>query len=1507
MTVPGGSATTLGVLYQVLATANRALSAHLCSSSTDDEMTAALLTLEPAMGGDLSELSSSQRTVFQFKARSGRRTWSLQEFVAEVLPDLYRAANTDNLSAAEYVFQTTARRGNWGGFESLLTALKGRSVPRDPLKVLDAKRKQSFFPKKEPTSQRRFFESLSMCLVGSATGRTKTKDLRTVWHLLANLRCVWEVEEGSLRRDIDRRLRELADHIEEVEDLRHRLCGVLIERSSKGPYKFQPRELLGEMGLSAIPLPQEERLRAKSTAVLSRDVDLAGYDQSLDVKKALQFSGARSLALVGESGQGKTWALASLALNSNGADKEVSVWIGATGDAERTLYAAASKLWQEIRGGNRDIHMPAAIARLTEFIVDLKVCVYVDDVQSPKEAIELFDATKKYSSLRIATTFPSSLENTLPSEVQRAPVRDFTGRELRSYLSRRDRPWADTPVDIQEILKRPLLAKLFGDVAADGSWTPASEYELFDRYWTDIWRHTKIAPHRLLRQALRDLARSVLQEPTSYPWRATSVRSAGLDESCLLDLETCGLFAASEGSEFKFWHDRVLNWAVAESIAIGVNSGQLHIRDLQQHLEPCLRRDPPGVFLGYVPMDVAYLLLKEGPRSGSSAVLEQIEGLFGDARAFYRTLAPTLGAVSIASVLQRAREEPPDSSLVPALSSSIRAVLVRSSDSRSQLGRSLNDPSESVRDIAVQAISDFPDARYLDDLWSAVVSLSRKPDDITTHHRIEACLKALRRCARLQLHWLRKAVDGAAPEHPIWVLAATLAESGSPEAPAIWSSVKAKLFQNSPSEKAFYLADCIRATRDLAELPRLVEWLDHQNGLLREHAFGAICDLDPNLGLAKLSAVRGPDLLWSHRWLPPLLQYDSALTRAAIRQRLLERPDQFWSFAQVVSDTGVFDRQSFDLLIEKLARDLTSQNPTETARRGIDLLASQSDIERLDQLSEKTGLIDGPLGEVALALAGRQPGVHDWLLENARIILLRLGGHALGRLLERELSLRETDWHSAGRALEWLPIAITPSAKDLAVSMSRHKDGSPAMFLTNRAVLALSSIGEDESFVRSILDGGLEIASVDLPTTRRLMPPLSASSLQPALETLTSHDDGVKLRGMLAVALSGNPDLDGILAAFIVALRSCNRTPDVESIAKLGMAIIQGRGGRGNALLDVLNHQDDGVLWLFAAARFGGQDVLSRVVATLQVSFSRDDVLDISELEVAFLVRQRIENCPALEGMIKSTAIRRLRAGSPYALDLLKALPTDEGDDLVWDLLIARAKTSDGTIRVRGQRAAALKRLGEIDASVALELVEALIHDSGVEDRQLLPDIVPRLSIVDAPQRLFKLAVQTHDPSVFRAISISWRSLPDNGQAQALLAERLSDPSPGTRSIAAHLSGWQPKCTLKPRLRDRASHDPSLNVRMHCRAALQRQLEEENALRLLQAFNEAAGRRAWGLLHAFVTAADPDLIQRRGDPLFIGEALARKPGVFELRALDWSEEQRRRNSNRLGQDRLEWD
>jgi hypothetical protein len=638
----GGPSTINGVLYQMLWALARVgfLSAQKpIIDSSSGELLEVTLTLEPIDGGDQQGESGGRRVVEQLKSRSGNRTWSLQELVTEVLPDLYRAVDPKRSDTA-YRFVTEGRMGGWRAAYDFFRSLKDRTPTEDMIASLDNSREVRFrraarqkghttedFWGTRKYTERRLFERIVERLRSFQKDGAKPIEPielshEKVWCLLANL----EFDDGrtveSLQRSIDAWLARIVPAIEGLATKRDALLLDLARRATVGAARIAISEFLNDHGLNATDLSKWIKLTHKAADHLRRTIRLRKMNLDEEARPGLTeiaFSkwsaGGPILLLSGDSGQGKSWLGYSLLLEAS-RRQEAAIAVDARSDADKDQEIAAQIFWQGVVGHDNAPPFERICERLCKAHPEQqmrRVSLLVDGVNDCREASRLACLPWEDWGVRVVMTCLPHVAKTICEATQEdrisvVPVPDFTVVELQEYLSSTiGDHWVDVPQDVRSTLCRPLLARLYREISVGGRWHPTKEYELYEKYWYRILR-SEHGQFPLDAVALGRAAQSLLSgEP--YPWSTGQLEQAGMDNDAIARLLRLGWLVSPRSGQFKVWHDRLLNWATAEGIVADVQTGRLAQEEACKSIQDIHSSVPgtPRLFLGYVPMDVMWI------------------------------------------------------------------------------------------------------------------------------------------------------------------------------------------------------------------------------------------------------------------------------------------------------------------------------------------------------------------------------------------------------------------------------------------------------------------------------------------------------------------------------------------------------------------------------------------------------------------------------------------------------------------------------------------------------------------------------------------------------------------------------------------------------------------------------------------------------------------------------------------------------------------------------------
>ena len=175
------------------------------------------LILEPSSGGDQQAIYPGLRVVTQLKARSTGGSWSLQEIVRGVLPDLYRAVD-DAQPDTQYQFVTEGEQGRWMQVEECFRNLPATPPPGACAEALDDAKEVKFararatdgssdsFWGDGPYTARRLFRKIVDTLRERAdvAAESYEETCRKTWALLRGFRFVGGVAHDALRAELDR-------------------------------------------------------------------------------------------------------------------------------------------------------------------------------------------------------------------------------------------------------------------------------------------------------------------------------------------------------------------------------------------------------------------------------------------------------------------------------------------------------------------------------------------------------------------------------------------------------------------------------------------------------------------------------------------------------------------------------------------------------------------------------------------------------------------------------------------------------------------------------------------------------------------------------------------------------------------------------------------------------------------------------------------------------------------------------------------------------------------------------------------------------------------------------------------------------------------------------------------------------------------------------------------------------------------------------------------------------
>ena len=1354
----GGPAALNGFLYQIIQHLGWLSSVRFTGHLRDDDIANARLLLEPASGGDAHAEAPTVYIVEQYKTRE-TRTWPLRDIIP-VLKDLRRAVPSSLPPNARYSFVTNGRAGLLAEFEAFLCAVK---LADDPDHLDDANRIR--FSNTWVATHREFFDAVHSATHGT-TG-TAAHDRAVTFHLLSCFEMDFEIDARAYAQKIDERLRPYVRNLGDETATREQLVGVLLDHLSQGEVHLDADaidSMFSHVGLSPARMRTLAKLPETMRKITQRRLDRLGYQADRDVRQVPQWSDEkRILVISGESGVGKTWQLGRL-LRAHGEQGDIITFVQAARTCEELLSQAARDLWQQ---GLRETSSKTLVA-VSHFLHELDPnlrtpgpIIALDNVQDIDLARALVRQDWADWGLRLVLTVSSAVGRALAmtdeQTIQIHDVADFSGEELASLIRLVGCRWSDLPADLRKLLRRPILAGLFLELPYESIRSaPSSEYEILDRFWRRIDSKGALGDKGIVAALAAHLA-----DGKTYPLERTMWPEIGLsDADVLMRIEGTGWIRATEAGDVEFAHDRLLNWAVAISLVNRFTRGDLSVVDLGAFEGPEHDRRS-RVRLDYVPMDVLWLLAERGESCQTLCHLVRHweDGCESRNRveALYVQLLPTLARHAVPILLERLDDITAQSDgdgRVRLIAKAFTALVQQENVPLQEvIGGLLSTSSSDRQNVGLAAVTAAPNADHLDQLWDLHVQRVEalvENRSASRYANYQASFRALSAGIELAPAWLRDRILGAHPERDhVSELAYLLNAMEHPDAPAIWNEAADTLMDNVPTDKPRSLLYCIERFQGRDKLDFVIQHLSYSPDFAGGAALVALSSLDAQTALDRLAEAGDAErYLFRNQWLPLLLGAQPDLTRRRIlalaeaepeerRLRFIvdlffERPDQV-------------DAAMLRFLLRSLADDLRKyldgSLPTSTSQtwlyHPLDFLGR---VTRRDHLSvfeaEAGGELEAMIATVACSRLDTDSNVLDRIRENARRVLILIGGEGITTLIAQELASPHSWVRHCG--LSWASLSQDHAiVEQLTALASRPVPDDADENLVKqynlelyRSTKALAALGADAELVDILETSGFVEVPNELDQLRAHRGPMAKALTVSALRVLGSADasEDSLLTALIIAWLSGDVDLIPPVRA---VLESVNREGRVATYACIALRAL------GDTSDEFLRLAHD-LLESHANARWGLQALVSMdgpgftlLERWLRTQLSpRRDGLD------AEVIRALYDN-PSTRNLTVEVAADRCQ-GEHSLFDKVSDIAAEVSDDALRERILDEAFSTHSFVTV--QPVIAIRALAKYDVSRAVEAIELAFR------------VHPR---VDADSDGFRSPIPIHFDHRFRRISIS--------------------------------------------------------------------------------------------------------------------------------------------------------
>ncbi|MBI2839444.1 MAG: HEAT repeat domain-containing protein [Acidobacteria bacterium] len=1508
----GGSAAIYGILYQILGSIHWA--AYLCVDlpvTDTGEIESTSLILEPRHGGgDIQVQSPHRRIVEQWKAKSSQGTWSLVDLVERVLPDLYLAVDDSNLGdLVEYRFVTEGRRGQWTNgmqfFEQLC-----QMVPDDGLSALDPKTLQEFGNGVKQT-ERDFFiwiaDRVREVLGDRVYGESSQVTYRKLWHLLSRFKFHGQRTIADLERDIGGLLSQLITFREDIDVKRRELCGLILELGGRGETRVTAQELLSKVGLTGQSLGDLARLSETQIRWLERSFRRNHYRPEMDVRPQPTWSASTSVLVVaGESGQGKTWRLCAVGKVMS-APGSLVVFVRATGNVDDDLNEAARVIWQEMlgRAASPPLHeLPARLASAGGLTQTPSVTVLLDDVRDPEEAHALVERTSDWPGfhLGLGTTLEigRAVARSHPEQASLLRVDDFTNQEMHVYLELNGHDWTRLPLRLNNTLRRPLLAKLFCDLAESEGWHPNLEHQIIEKFWGRIeeYRRGPILPGSAAR--LGALALTILDPKTSYPWTQTALAEVGITDEIQSHLEAAGwLTRLVDEGRVEMWHNRLLVWSIAKGLIEQRRNNSITTSQLVERVrsidEMPARREL--LITDRLLEDLVWILCDRRMQliPDALSLIETYEARYPDWT--YKNLLPRLGSRMIPLLESRLRNVTDRTEHVCVYLIASTMHLIAEWEQEPVLRAALDwlfDPHEVMQEASMLVLAKHGvgDESILDRLWKIhsrnAAGLESEQGQEWVHRHLMSW-GALRACIQENPGWLDGELSNSEPSSPLLdQLAFLLASMPMPIGSEMWQKHRDRLLGNPRDEALRPLCRCIRRYGDATDVARLSGWMKHEAGLVAAEALAAAARISPAWTIESLPGMNRNMLRFFVKWwLPELLLRSPGQTQIALRLRFgFDLSDRVFLADLYQSIPDEMDDETTRVLLEALDQVIDqclSLDPSQHDPRLSILLEtfnktwSPTTLERIWTLSGTS------LEEKLLRIAVRATNIGlAGYVEAKQLgdLLFKIGGVGITQLTNSWLRRPEFQFLLAG--LTWSLVNPDTDTRKILAEMAtgRARPDTPEAVVVRRAtLLSLASLQECDVIGRSILlyPAGY---SRELKWLLAGSQPFGEDIVREAVLFLQKDDPMLRVGALWVLGLSGRKD------AVSDIQQALTRIDPASSEVGVLVKILRMLGASDGVTVEFLRSQLAQPKYRRAAFK-----TLLEIGTDSAVGAARESVSGLRSNDVGAALRLQLLNHEWINARnnadrvsIANSIWRHIQeSGRPRVTNLTLEALGDSDDRAVREFLVEEVFKGFGDSPDPDRITAAITGLAKRDVEIAFRLGTRAMEE-GWEDVDPLPQLLLDLNPGQANEFLLDHMTRERQSWVRWSIGRALRHVGDHATIGRSLRKMAEAPDPLVREAAAEMAGWSSHAELDEVLRQLALEDGEFEVRRAAQRSLRCRSRLHSIRLLMNSFQGLNSPRKWVVLEGILALGDPILLDDPADQLSLTALLGERPSPMWVHA-----------------------
>ena len=1485
--VPGGRRAITGFLFQILRSVQLGLRLSVSLELAASGGPRMQLVLEPRDGGDHQLRQGASHIVEEMKTRAAHRTWSTGEVARKVIPNLLRTVSPDVTQAFRMV--TDNVRG-LGELERFL------GTSREPDVGLDVG--APFKWGRERLSRADFAARIAR------EARANPDDVR-FQKLLANF-TIERINVGDVEREIDALIGPILTPGQRAEDKRQELIARLLRAGSEGR-TLDAADLLGLIHPEAEHrLAHAKTLDPRLRERMEADCRALGYDGSPQARLAAPEAEGSLTIFSGQSGQGKTWSLCQAALERSERG-ELAIVVRAPQDMARLIDVLNDRLWLDA------YQVPAAPQVIAQRLGPhwrrpdgFWLTLYVDDLQGRGLAEEIAELDWHRHGIRLVVSAQPRITELImrrAANVRVERIGNFTSAELRRHLRLhgREDPLESMPDDVFELLLKPIHTRIFTELPARQGWAGVTEYELCQAYWAFATRQARAQrDHPSDREGLVTLARSLLGDRPRYPFLARDVLAAGLDDEAVRRLEEVGLIRWIDEDHLIFSSDRMLNWAVAESLCARIVDedwtpaqvgAELHRLDEIVTIDG----EPVGRRLGYVNLDAIWLLTGcRRPDFLADLILAEVIRLpqewrgermwEGNLATIGPGLLPALEALAVPDYDEERDYDIPwhIPLAIAAIGANERAAVIPTVEHLISSDRLAGITA------GLKVARRVPLPELLDQLWpihlEREVALDRsdsgpeRDDRQDLFARRQLSAQAVKAALRAGADWLDARIGSTTDAFELNLLLWMLGDEcvNDDRAREIWLRHRAHLLSHLRHDSRAM----INALGHFADAENRA-WLNDVNLGRDDHMSARVlrsrARIDPATALQQIRD-RDEDYGWSaaNWWLPELARADPAGLSEAIRENARKSDHPLTDVVLFYSHfPELMDASTFEWVLDEFAVALEAFNEDGAGgpddrlgrlRHPLGFLTSLTEPWQFDCVAGRAGTrLERELVRLATSRRGRVGRVRDSEGHQLERLLAMIDGEGFDALVRSELGRDDPFAREDGFvAAHWTESAEVTAALQAADSGS--ESDSYRQVVRMQALAIHRCDAELEAMVRAnspIYVNAAEMRSAERRPTESLRRRVGAL-------VATGDPEELEVAAKLAGFLEGADDAPALVPAFLD-----DGTPERVRRAMIGTfrALHFYEPSLLPVVQELMGERIDNEAQFAAAylARFGDEDSRAAVVAWLE----NLDLGTWSSSHDAFLNPLLLHE-DSRHGVVEFLRRSRARGHLLHSARYLRVL-ADAGDAEAQDELVRSAyreprfgsqSTAGGILYLRDQ-----------DPDEAFFAARRFLM------RQQAQDAIDLMLQIDREEAIPLLVekYRSAKPSIRYEIARRLRLYLPVDRQRSLLDGLAGSNLQEDRMIAVELAGWMPP-SLELTWLDEFVDQGSPRLRAAAQDALRSRARGAAAMEHLRVMQTCSKASRWARLQTVFECADPDFLWSATDPASLKDFLDANPPEFEVEA-----------------------